>query len=661
MDRLERHGSGYVGRHEPDVFISGDPWFRGLEISTGPDGSGYILDWSDIGECHESTGVHRTSGRIFKITHGAPQRVGLDDLATFTTEGAERLLRNPNVWFERQCRERIADGEKPAGLTAMLTRLLDEKSDPVVRLRALWSLNLAGGLTRERLQALLREKDEHLRVWAIRLLADRWPMDAITGPMPGATHVTDDALLREFETLAGNDPSGLVRLTLASTLQRLPVPRRAAIAATLVARKEDADDAHLPPLVWYGLIPVADANPMALAGVARVCEWPATLKWIARNLASRMETDAAPLNALLSHARPGQGAAILAGIGEAVRGWRKAPKPQSWDRFAAGLASQSHDAMLRDLSVVFGDGRALDAVKAIAMDGKADISARQSALKALIESRPTDLRAICESLLDVRVLNGTAARGLALFDDPQIGAKLADSYRKFAPADRPAVMEILVSRATFAKPLLDQIAAAKIPRTELTAFHARQIRALNAPALTRQLADVWGELRDSPADKQKLIADLKGTLTTVALAKADLAAGRAAFQTLCGACHTMYGNGGKIGPDLTGSGRANLDYLLENIVDPSAVVSADYRMSTVTLKDGRVLLGIVAAQTDRTLTLRLLTEETTLEKKDIASQEASAVSMMPEGQLLALTPDQVRDMVAYLMHPAQVPLPPAQK
>jgi putative membrane-bound dehydrogenase-like protein len=661
VDRLERHGSSYVGRHEPDVFISGDPWFRGLEISTGPNGSCYILDWSDIGECHEATGVHRTSGRIFKITHGTPQRADLDDLATFTAEGAERLLRNPNVWFERQCRERIADGAKPAGLTAMLNRMLDEESDPVLRLRTLWSLNVAGDLSRERLLALLREKDEHLRVWAIRLLTDRWPMDSITGPMPGAVHVSDDALIREFETLARNDTSGLVRLTLASTLQRMPVPNRAAIAAALVARKDDAEDAQLPSMVWYGLIPVADSNPTALLDVARVCEWPSTLKWITRNLASRMETNAAPLNTLLSQARPCQRAAILDGIGEAVRGWRKAPKPEAWERFSASLASQGHDDALRDLSVVFGDGRALDAVKAIAMDARADMPARQSALKALIESRPPDLREICESLLDVRVLNGTAARGLALFDDPDIGAKLADSYRRFAPAERPAVMETLVSRPTFAKPLLDQIAAGKIPRTDLTAFHARQIRSLNDPALARRLVEAWGELRDSSADKQKLIAELKGRLTTATLAKADLGAGRAVFQTVCGACHTMYGNGGRIGPDLTGSGRANLDYLLENIVDPSAVVSADYRMNIITHKDGRVLLGIVTAETERTLTLRLLTEETVLEKKDIARQEASPVSMMPEGQLLALSPEQVRDLIGYLMHPVQVPLPPAPK
>ncbi len=128
------------------------------------------------------------------------------------------------------------------------------------------------------------------------------------------------------------------------------------------------------------------------------------------------------------------------------------------------------------------------------------------------------------------------------------------------------------------------------------------------------------------------------------------------FKAICGACHQMYGEGGKIGPDLTGSGRANLDYLLENIADPSGVVSADYRMSIVTLKDGRILSGVIAGGTDKTLSLRTMAEMLTLEKSEIAKTETSPVSMMPEGLLLAFQPDQIRDLIAYLMHPVQVPL-----
>ncbi len=290
-------------------------------------------------------------------------------------------------------------------------------------------------------------------------------------------------------------------------------------------------------------------------------------------------------------------------------------------------------------------------------DKSADIASRITALKTLIEARPPELRAICEASLDTRDLDAVAVRGLALFDDKAIADKLAKRYRSLSVNARSATIDVLVARPAFASVLLKEIADGKIARTDLTAFHARQIKAFNNDDLTKQLTSAWGELRESAGDKQKLIADLKAKLTPAELAKANKSLGRVLFTGVCSSCHTMYGEGGKVGPDLTGSGRANLDYLLENIADPSGVVSAEYRMSIVTLKDGRVLSGVVRARTDRTLTLRMLTEEITVEKSEVTKEDVSPMSMMPEGLLLAFQPDQVRDLLAYLMHPTQVPLP----
>jgi putative heme-binding domain-containing protein len=221
------------------------------------------------------------------------------------------------------------------------------------------------------------------------------------------------------------------------------------------------------------------------------------------------------------------------------------------------------------------------------------------------------------------------------------------------------LLSVLVSRATFASSLLDAVAEGKIPRADISPYYARQIRSLNDAALNRRLAQAWGELRDSPADKQQLIARWKTQLTPAALGKADLSEGRLVFNTACASCHTLYGEGGKVGPDLTGGGRDNLDYLLENMVDPSAVVTADFRMSIVELKDGRVLNGLIAAKTERTLTLKTMTETLTLERAEISGVRDSTLSLMPEGLLEALPPEQARDLIAYLMLKSQVPLPAA--
>lgn len=570
VERLERNGSGYVGKHEPDVFLSDDPWFRGIEISTGPDGSGFILDWSDTGECHESTGVHRTSGRIFRISYGEPKKP-----------------------------EKAFAWRKP------------------------WPKADLNG-------------DEHQRALAIRELVQFSPLDAIPGPQ---AHAKYPELAFDPAKLAADEKSAFVRLQFASVLQRLPLEKRPALAIALLSHTEDANDPFLSHMVWYGISPLkADA----LLEIAKTCSWPKVMRWIARKLATEPEA----LNALLVINSSDD---VLEGMSEAFKGIRKAPKPTNWDK----VVSNSKSPHLRDLSILFGDGRALDDVKKLALNDKADFTARESALKTLIEARPDDLREVCTKLLDVRGLNTTAARGLALFDDPEIGKQLAKNYRKFATG----IMDTLVARPAFAKAMLAEMAAGRIPRTELSAFHARQIRSLKDEALSKQLVEVWGELRESAADKKQLIERLKAQLAPNALAKANLSQGRVFFTALCSACHTLYGVGGKIGPDLTGSGRANLDYLLENIADPSGVVSADFRMTVLNLKDGRVLSGVVGAQNERTLTLRQLTEETTLEKSEITKQEASPVSMMPEGLLLALQPDQVRDLISYLMHPIQVPLP----
>jgi putative membrane-bound dehydrogenase-like protein len=581
VERLERNGSGYVGKHEPDVFLTDDPWFRGIEISTGPDGSGFILDWSDTGECHDSTGVHRTSGRIFRISYGE--------------------VKKPEVPFAWR---------KPF-----------PKAD------------LNG--------------NEHQRVLAIREMTQFWPIDMVMGELhPQAIQDIQDA--DTLLNLARTDKSSLVHLALASTLQRLPLKHRPELAIELLKHAEYADDLFLPHLVWFGISPLAKHDPAALVKIAKDCTWPKMLKWISRSLATQPEH----LNALLTSAKPEQASSILEGMAEAFKGLRKVPKPEAWDAFA--VLSKGQTNLVRDLSILFGDGRALDDVNKIVLDAQAEIPTREAALKTLIEARPNDLRAVCEGLLEVRGLNVTAVRGLTLFDDPAIGQRLAKNYRKFAPADRSAVLDALVSRPAWAAAMLESVGKGQIARTEVTAFHARQIRDFKDEALTKKLTEVWGELRESAADKKELIEKLKKQLDAPTLAKANLSQGRVLFTAICGACHQMYGAGGKIGPDLTGSGRSNIDYLLENIADPSGVVSADYRMSLLTLKDGRVLSGVITGTTDKTLSLRTLTEPLTLDRSEITKTETSPMSMMPEGLLLAFQPDQIRDLIAYLMHPVQV-------
>jgi putative heme-binding domain-containing protein len=127
------------------------------------------------------------------------------------------------------------------------------------------------------------------------------------------------------------------------------------------------------------------------------------------------------------------------------------------------------------------------------------------------------------------------------------------------------------------------------------------------------------------------------------------------FNRTCQQYHKLYDIGGDIGPNLTGSDRANLDYVLENILDPSATVARDYRLTTVVTTEGRVLSGIIREQSDKTVTMQTINERVVLPRDEIEAIKESPVSMMPEGLLERLSAAEVRDLVSYLASTRQVP------
>ena len=195
-----------------------------------------------------------------------------------------------------------------------------------------------------------------------------------------------------------------------------------------------------------------------------------------------------------------------------------------------------------------------------------------------------------------------------------------------------------------------------IPRTAISAFTARQLAGMKDRTVAAKLTRVWGTVRDPAKDKAPLMAKLKRELSADTLMKADLARGRLVFSKTCANCHRLFDEGGDVGPNLTGSQRANLDYVLENVLDPSAVVAREYQMNVLNMKSGRVLNGIVKQENERALTLRTEKETIVVPKDEIDTRAVAKQSMMPDGLLDKLSPDEVRDLVAYLASPRQVTL-----
>jgi putative membrane-bound dehydrogenase-like protein len=652
-DRLERSGSGYVGRHNPDFLRVGTPWFRGTDLRYGPDGGVYLSDWTDLGECHDHDGVHRTSGRIFKVTYGRPRAPAIKDVSKLSDGELVKLQLHPNDWYVRAARrnlqERAAAGRDMKAVHAALHALFDREKDVPRKLRALWALYVTGGTDEGWLREQLARPSEHLRVWAIKLLGDRGEVSPES--------------LKQFVRMALVDSSGLVRLFLASALQRLSAGRRFDLAAALLEHGEDAADHNLPLMIWYGVEPLAAAEParaVELAGRSRI---PLVRRFLARRLTEELENIPGPMNALLTMtaaATPDQQLDVLRGMAAALRGRRKARPPAAWAGLQSKLAgspSKEVRTVVRDLGVVFGDGRALAELRQIALDGGADGDARRAALKVLVEARAPGLLPVLQKLVGDRATVALAVRGLAAFDDPRTPDLVLRNYHLLSPHDRPAAVGTLTARPAYARALLRAVAEGRIPRGDLSAFNARQVRSFHDAKLDGELARVWGEVRETPAERKQLIARYKALLTPDRLKHADPAKGRLLFNKTCLTCHTLFGQGNKVGPDLTGANRDNLDYLLENVIDPSATVAADFRMSVVTLKDGRVLTGIVGEQTAKTLSVQTQTEKVRLERADVDEVRPTNQSLMPDGLLGPLSDEQVRDLVIYLMSRRQVPLP----
>jgi putative membrane-bound dehydrogenase-like protein len=657
-DFLKRKGAGYTATHGADLCFVQDPWFRGMDLLSGPDGAVYLTDWSDTGECHDHDGVHRTSGRIYKLAYGTAA-VPTFDLSKQSDQQLIALLGHRNTWWARQARRLLgdraaADTAVSAEIGSALRKQLATQTDPVHRLRILEAIHETRtgeeGFWLER----LRSADEHERVTALRFLTDQLVIEG-RAPSP--------AFLKSITELAEKKSPGLDHLYAASALQRMPLEQRWDLATKLASHPDLANDPVLPLMVWYGIEPAVPHDPARALSLVKASQMPVLTECLARRLTLEIESDPASVDQLVQLAvdsRCPHRESILAGMALALNGWQKATPPAGWTAVAkAFAASPSAETRkhLQDLNVVFGDGRALEDLRKLIIDDKLPLDSRRQALRSLLASHPAGYVPTLLNLLSDRGMSGAALHGLAQYDDPQIPARVLARLPTYGPQEREEMIRTLASRPTFVPALLAAIREKKISPQELSAFYARQIQSYNDPVLTKELTELWGEIRVSPTQKRELIEQHRSRLTTEAFAQADPSEGRALFQKTCASCHVLYGVGRRLGPDLTGSNRKNLDYLLENILDPSATVGAGFRAVIVALDDGRVLNGVISEQNDRTLTLQTAQEPVILDRRTIEAMKPTNLSLMPDGLLQKMSREQVRDLISYLMSTDQVALP----
>ena len=357
---------------------------------------------------------------------------------------------------------------------------------------------------------------------------------------------------------------------------------------------------------------------------------------------------------------PAAQANILKGMRDSLQGQRGVPEPKGWSDLYQKLKDSPDEtvrAHAQALSVIFGGGAAMDEMRARLADANAPLDQRRQALDALVAQRDAGaLDALLQLIKQSGPLREPALSGLAGYDDARVAKEVTAGFGGFDSNERRAAVQTLLARPVGAKAFLAAIDAGSIPKAEMTAPVARQLDGLKDPDISAWLAKNWGAVSAPSADKQKEIAKYKEFLHPDLILRADASHGRALFAQTCAICHHMHGLGGKIGPELTG-GYEDVDYLLNNILDPNAIIGKDYQQTFVKTKDGQTVAGIVVEDTDRSIGLKTLGGTVmTVQRADVASTEVSPLSMMPEGLLSAMHEPDVRDLFLYLRQKQQVPM-----
>jgi putative heme-binding domain-containing protein len=664
MDILKPQGSGYVGSHGPDFLLTGDLASQMLYFQTAPDGNVYVNDWYDMNACHHGNveGHDRSNGRIYKIVYGDPKPVSVDLAKLSDLELAELAL-HKNEFYVRHARrllqERAAAGEVDKAARDRLAEIATSHPDPGRRLRAIWALTVSGDLPGTVISAMSADANEHVRAWAVRL----------TPELRGAPAAQWQLGIMG----AASDHSPVVRLAVASFLQKLPPDERwpylegihvkgAEEWAGLVSHAEDAGDHNLPLMYWYAMEPLAAVDPPRAVALGLSCgkTIPILREFMLRRVAAlgKPAALAALVKKLDSSSDAAEQIAILEGLRQGLEGRRKVTPPEHWAAVAGKLLDQGNEEIVAHtvaLGVKFGDAASFDWLRKQAASSDADMDARRDALESLIDAKDPQLVPTLMALLAEPGLRETALAGLANYDDDAIPAKLIAIYEDLAPGERRTALATLSSRPAFGIALVRAIADKKIAASELSADLVRQLNLLDDDELRKLLSETWGTVRSTPADKAALI-DQYRKLVAEPPAEPDLELGRAVFVRTCQQCHVLYGVGGNVGPELTGSNRADLDYLLSNIVDPSAVIAKDYQSTLVLTANGRAISGVLAGEDANALTLKTATETVVVPLEDVESRELTDLSVMPDDQLKQFTPAEVVSLVAYLRASGQTPI-----
>jgi putative membrane-bound dehydrogenase-like protein len=660
---LAPRGSTFSSAHGGTLLAANDTWFAPSDVTVGPDGAVYVADWHDSRTAHPDPDAEwdRSNGRIYRIQPRSAVRPAARDLRDASDEELIRELASTNEWYARHARrhlaERAAKQRNPqtvAKLTAFALRdAADDagKSKPrgadVPPLKALWALHCVGGLDEPAAMRLLDHHSADVRAWTVRLTGDE--------PQVAAT------IAQKFAELAVHEPSVIVRRQLASTAKRLPPAASLPIVAALAQHAEDAEDPYIPLLIWWALeqnaLP-ARAEVLAQWTKPRVWQTPLARDFLLPRLVRRYaaEADATGAESCLAilTAAPTAEARqpLLAALDEGWRGRTTvADAPQALVTLVSAAWQADRDnATLAHLAARLGNRDVAEYLLARALDNRLDDKARLAALDVLADVCPPVLLVRLTSLIgkgSSEALQSAALRALARGSDTNLAETMLAAYDAMPPVLRNQARDVLLAKRGWARTLLERVARGELDPQEIPVEQLRVVASHGDAELDALVRKYWGAIQ--PATAEERLAVARRLNNDLRAADGHAQQGREVFRKHCGTCHALFGEGEKIGPDLTHANRRDRAFLLNSIVDPNAVVRKEYTNYTVQTGDGRVLSGLIVEQDAGNLTLLTAkNERLRLSRGQIDSLDESPNSLMPDNIAEQLSPQNLRDLFAWL-------------
>ncbi len=621
---------------------SSDIWFRPVNFVNAPDGTLHVVDmyretiehpWSIPDDIKAALDLEsgRDSGRLWRLEPPDFQYPKMKPLAQASTAELIAQLENRNAWH-RETAHRLLFERQDQSAVLPLRKLLETSAHPLARLHALWSLHGLEALTDADILKGLADTIAGVREHAVRLAESRLNSNA--------------ELLKRVLSLV-DDPGNRVRLQVAFSLGG--VQTVAALKAIIVIAKHPAGDEFSRAAVLSSAAGRSSPLLSALLADRAFCatdDGRPLLRLLAQSVGAGksdedLKTIASRLQLFPLDSRSiGRTddlwiADVVSGLGEGIKRSGRTP-------------SKVFSEVVPEINELVAT--LLKEADRIVLDPRQNISARVQAAQMLGLGEFATAKEPLIACLDTRqplALQQMAIRTLAAFPDTEVAGKLLSGWATYSPPVRTEVVEAMLARVDRIPLLLDEVDQKRIGVGQLSPVR-RGLLMKHADARIRDRAKVLFA-PDAPGPRQDVIKEYVQKLSSL---KTDGQRGRLVFERECATCHRLANKGYEVGPNLETIRHHAPKQVLTNILDPSREVSPNYVEYIVATKDGRISTGMMSSETATSVTLRRANDvQETILRDNIEELVGSGKSLMPEGLETKLPPQDMADLLAFLLGP----------